>query len=210
MAFRRATHEYIACEYEKTVEDLDCLSIGDHGDGGNKTDKFARDRRLLEAEVREDPGNPRTVFYLAQTYRDLSCGGADTAQLALERYEQRSRMAGWDEETYCARRQVGILRRGLGDWPGAADAFVTAWEGRPSDLRRFTIWRRACSSAASTGQLTGSRSWRPGSGRCRSPAMDCSWNRGYTGGDCSFNTRSPRTGAATTTPRSARAGHCWL
>lgn len=132
-----ATHEYIECiDVERTVENLDSLRIEDHGDGGSKADKFERDRALLEAELQEEPTNPRTTFYLAQTYRDIGTqtGDRDTLVIARDKYEQRAKMAGWVEETYCAWRQVGLLSARLDDWPRAVDAFITAWETRPERL----------------------------------------------------------------------------
>jgi hypothetical protein len=132
-----ATHEYIECiDVERTVENLDSLRIEDHGDGGSKADKFERDRALLEAELQKEPTNPRTTFYLAQTYRDIGTqtGDRNTLALARERYEQRTKLDGWIEETYCAWRQVGSLSARLDDWPKAVDAFITAWETRPERL----------------------------------------------------------------------------
>jgi tetratricopeptide (TPR) repeat protein len=132
-----ATHEYIECvDEEKSAENLDALFIEDYGDGGSKADKFERDRRLLEEELERKPDDPRTLFYLAQTYRDL--GGAsndrDILEQSCELYERRAKTPGWVEETYCSWRQLGILSAQLGDWPRAVDAFITAWETRPVRL----------------------------------------------------------------------------
>ena len=102
----------------------------DHfADGGSRSDKFERDVRLLTADLERDPGNTRTVFYLAQTRRDL--GERDKA-IAL--YTRRSLMGGWDEEIYFSLLQVGELKAEEGDWPGAMDALVAAWEHRPRRL----------------------------------------------------------------------------
>ena len=50
---------------------LDELLIEHHADGGSRAHKFERDRVLLEEALADDPDDPRTLFYLAQTYADL-------------------------------------------------------------------------------------------------------------------------------------------
>jgi len=60
------THEYLdgthaALKLEGVVIDHQY----NHG-----PDKFTRDAALLSADIARDPDNPRTIFYLAQTFRD--------------------------------------------------------------------------------------------------------------------------------------------
>lgn len=132
-----STHEYIECvDSEQRAESLDAIVIEHHGDGGSREDKFERDRRLLEGDLRADPDNGRSVFYLAQTYRDIANVGREPDALvhALSFYERRTSMGGWAEELYCSWHQVGVLSERLGDWAKAADAFIQAWELRPSRL----------------------------------------------------------------------------
>jgi hypothetical protein len=54
------------------------LFIHDIGDGGSKTDKFARDIGLLK-ELDECPDNDRYLFYLANSYKDY--GKYDAARI---------------------------------------------------------------------------------------------------------------------------------
>ncbi len=132
-----STHEYIECaDAEESVEHLDSLVIEHHADGHSWSHKFERDLHLLREDLRRDPNNSRTVFYLAQTYRDIGTQSDDEATLglALEHYQCRAELGGWVEETYFARYQVGVLSARLGDWPGAVDAFMSAWEQRPARL----------------------------------------------------------------------------
>ena len=91
---------------------------------------------MLAAEVERHPSDVRALFYLAQTYRDLGNESDDEAALsrALNHYQRRAQMAGWAEETYFACYQVGVLSSKLGDWPRAIDAFLTAWQQRPTRL----------------------------------------------------------------------------
>lgn len=79
--------------------------IDDVSDGGAKADKFERDRRFLEEEVKEDPKNPRPWFYLGQTYQDL---GMFTD--AIRCYEQRAILGGWQEEAWMALYRISHCR----------------------------------------------------------------------------------------------------
>jgi len=148
--YEGVTHEYLTADQPGQGEDeaehqenLDALVVEDFADGGSRHDKFERDARLLTAELERDPDNPRTVFYLAQTMRDLG-----EAAEAITLYERRAAMGGWPEEVYYALLQVGILRAESDDWPAAMDAFTRAWESRPQRLE-------ACYELASRLRLMG-------------------------------------------------------
>jgi tetratricopeptide (TPR) repeat protein len=127
--YEGVTHEYLTCDGSHSEANLDALVIEDFADGGSRHDKFERDARLLGAELERDPGNTRTVFYLAQTMRDM--GETDEA-IAL--YERRAAMGGWQEEVYYALLQAGVLNAQSGRWPDAMDALTRAWEVRPQRL----------------------------------------------------------------------------
>ncbi|MDX3497793.1 glycosyltransferase [Streptomyces turgidiscabies] len=145
--YEGVTHEY-PCTDESdgsdVQENLDALVIEDHADGGCRSDKFERDARLLRGELERDPTNTRTVFYLANTERDLG-----HVQEAIALYERRAAMGGWPEEVYCSLLEAGLLRaEGADDWPGAMDAFSRAWDARPGRLE-------ACYELASRLRLKG-------------------------------------------------------
>lgn len=134
--YEGVTHEYLTCDRRDEndrrpglQENLDALVIEDYADGGSRHDKFERDARLLGAELQRDPSNTRTVFYLAQTLRDMG----DTAP-SIKLYERRAGMGGWGEEVYYALLQVGVLHGESGDWPAAMDALSRAWDSRPGRL----------------------------------------------------------------------------
>ncbi|WP_405839968.1 glycosyltransferase [Streptomyces sp. NBC_01518] len=142
--YEGVTHEYPCTDEPDTQENLDALVIEDQADGGCRSDKFERDARLLRREMERDPDNPRTVFYLANTERDLG-----HAESAIALYERRAGMGGWGEEVYCSLLEAGILRaEKADDWPGAMDAFSRAWDGRPERLE-------ACYELASRLRLAG-------------------------------------------------------
>ncbi len=125
-----ATHEFIHSGTAETLERLDEVRVVHHEDGGSRADKYPRDLELLKRELAEDPNNGRVVFYLAQTYRDMG----NLAQ-AMEWYERRTSMGGWDEEVWYSLYQVARCQHRLGlAWPLVLSAYLTAYEFRPTRL----------------------------------------------------------------------------
>lgn len=59
-------------------------------------EKYLKDAAILEAELLQKPTDHRTLFYLAQSYRDA--GDRDRARRIYERYLDVS--GGWDQERY--------------------------------------------------------------------------------------------------------------
>ncbi|MRX74189.1 glycosyltransferase [Bacillus lacus] len=111
------THEYWDIDADKLKIDgssfalqkgnVKELVINDREDGGSKSDKFERDKRLLH-EGLEDPATPdglrtRYLFYLAQTYYCLG-----ELQDAIEWYKKRVEAGGWAEEVFYSLMQVGL------------------------------------------------------------------------------------------------------
>lgn len=123
--FVGATHEYLALDRPHTRERLDALSIEHHADSGTRDVKYARDRRLLEAALEHDPDDPRSTFYLAQTYRDTG-----QTRRAIELYERRIELGGWAEEVFYAALQVAELTAET-DPAASIPLFERAWELRP-------------------------------------------------------------------------------
>ena len=120
------THEYLSCGAPFSTGWFEGLRLRHHGDGGTRSEKVDRDLRLLNQELLEDPSNPRTHFYLAQTLRD-----AGDAALAVEHYERRVALGGWDEEVFFAQYQVGLLEYGL-DRERCTESLLRAWDLRPT------------------------------------------------------------------------------
>jgi hypothetical protein len=91
------THEYITCSVNDNPSKIpkEILFIRDLGDGGAKSDKFERDRRLLLEGISAEPNNERYHFYLANTLRDLG-----NNQESIEYYKKRIELGGWYEEKY--------------------------------------------------------------------------------------------------------------
>jgi tetratricopeptide (TPR) repeat protein len=124
-----STHEYLTVDGPDREERLDALVIDHHADGGARADKFERDLRLLEGDLRTDGTNARAIFYLAQTYRDLG-----RLEQAAELYERRASMGGWPEEVFYSLHQAGVLYSQLGDWPQGMATLIRAFEYRPARL----------------------------------------------------------------------------
>ncbi|MGH1555157.1 hypothetical protein ACRAWF_34680 [Streptomyces sp. L7] len=201
--YEGVTHEYPCTDEPDTQENLGALVIEDRADGGCRGDKFERDARLLRRELDRDPDNPRTVFYLANTERDLG-----HAEEAIALYERRARMGGWGEEVYCSLLEAGVLRaERADDWPGAMDAFSRAWDGRPQRLEAcYELARPACASPAAIAPRTPCSPTRSAD---RNPTTCSSPDPGCTDGGSSSSSRSPPTGWASSRPPSRRATDCW-
>jgi glycosyltransferase involved in cell wall biosynthesis len=132
-----ATHEYITTDdTAASVERLDALVVEHHADGLRSETKFERDIDLLTRDLLDNPNNARAQFYLAQSCRDLALRTENKHMLAnaLDHYQRRAEMTGWDEETYFAHYQAGALASRLGQWPRAMQAYICAWESRPDRL----------------------------------------------------------------------------
>ncbi len=96
--------------------------------GRTNEEKFLADARLLEDELQRNPNDPRSRFYLAQSYRD-----AGHAMLAYENYLIRAAMLGWDEENYVAQYRAGRLAIILNKPYGEIVAhLLKAYQMRPS------------------------------------------------------------------------------
>jgi glycosyltransferase involved in cell wall biosynthesis len=91
--YKGVTHEYLETDWP--IENLFGPYFIDHADGANRPGKFDRDIALLEDALKRDPEDARSVFYLAQSYKDRG----DFAK-AAELYERRAEMGGFDEEVF--------------------------------------------------------------------------------------------------------------
>ena len=127
------THEYLSFASSEaspvTPVALDDIVLTHLGDGGSKSDKFQRDLALLEDDARSDPNNARTMFYLAQTRENLGDGPG-----AIAAYRRRIELGGWEEEIFWSMYKSACILESRGDWPSAAQMFITAWEFRPTRL----------------------------------------------------------------------------
>lgn len=105
--YRGATHEYLDANIHAMITGAHFI---DHADGSNRKDKFARDIALLKGELETQPDDPRTWFYLANSYRD-----AEQYPDAVNAYRRRVELGGWDEEQFHAQMDLAhaLLKQGL-------------------------------------------------------------------------------------------------
>lgn len=145
-------HEYSTCDVPFTQAKLegDCWLQGRSG-GARSSDpeKYLRDAELLLAEVHRNPDDCRSVFYLAQSYRDYG-----DLRSARQWYAKRAEMGGWPEEVYFSLQRVAECTAGLGEpWPMVQDALLRAWAYRPT---------RAEALCAIASHYRGAREWQLG------------------------------------------------
>lgn len=120
-----ATHEYLGLP--SPAARLEGLWFVDHACGSSRKEKFARDERLLLAELERDPGNVRAMYYLAQTYRDMG-----EHEKAARWYRARAAAGGWAEESWHALYSLALCLRRLDDHRGFVEAMTDAHRARPS------------------------------------------------------------------------------
>jgi glycosyltransferase involved in cell wall biosynthesis len=105
------THEYLDCNQaysSATLKEVRYVS----GDGGASTydpNKFLKNVKLLQDGLKKEPGNGRYAFYLAESYRDAGEKGK-----ALEYYQKRVNMGGWDEEVFWSKFQIAQMMQDIG------------------------------------------------------------------------------------------------
>ena len=123
-------HEYATCGGPFTESRLE----GDYhvvsrrlGARNRDPDKYERDRRVLLAALADDPDNPRTVFYLAQ-----SCFDAGHPREALGWYSRRAEMGGFAEEVFYSLLRRAQCLAALGEpLEQVVEGYLDCWRARP-------------------------------------------------------------------------------
>ena len=128
--YHGVTHEYIDSPTASSAVPLTQLSITHHEDGGGRPQRYQRDTELLQEGLRSDPTNSRYYYYLAQCYRD-----SERPAEALEWYEKRARLGGWNQEVWSALYQMGRMQEILAcDWRVVLNSYLQAYNFRPTRL----------------------------------------------------------------------------
>lgn len=123
------THEYLRCDSEFTSSTFDQVRYVSIDDGATHSDpeKYWKNVRLLEEGLKKEPNNDRYMFYLAESYRDAGEKGK-----ALEWYQKRIKVGGWEEEIYWSKLQIAHILRDLGlAEPIVAESYKEAFCFRP-------------------------------------------------------------------------------
>lgn len=128
--YRGVVHEVIECAIPVVAVPLEGVTITHFEDGSARADKFKREIRVLSQELERHPDDPRTVFYLAQSYRD-----SGNFEKAAELYEKRVGMGGWIQETWYALYQLASMQmRTQPDKRTAIFTYLQAYQLRPTRL----------------------------------------------------------------------------
>ena len=123
------THEYISTPPNNKLLHItkDELFITDYGDGGCKSDKFERDIKLLSNGIIEEPKNSeRYHFYLANSHHD-----AGNFEKAIETYEKRIKIGGWEQEIWYSYYRIGLCYKKLGKISDAIYNWLEAYDILP-------------------------------------------------------------------------------
>jgi glycosyltransferase involved in cell wall biosynthesis len=141
--YEGATHEVIVSPSGLTAQRLPGPIYHCNNDGARAADpkmKFLRDAELLEEQHARIPEDNRTLFYLAQSYRD-----AGETEKAIAAYRKRVAAGGWAEEVYLSLYNVALLYEGIGMGAFVITAYLAAWQYRPSraePLYRLAAYHR--------------------------------------------------------------------
>ena len=133
-------HEFPACPEPHSEGVLEGLTIIRATGGARSRDPltYRKDALVLERALLDDPDNPRTTFYLAQSYRD-----AGDHELALRHYRRRIALGGWDEEVWYSQLQAALVCDRMGrPWPDILAEYMRAYELRPA--RAEPLFHVAC------------------------------------------------------------------
>ena len=102
-------HEYLDCATSYSSEILQSVrSLAAEEGTYSDPRRIWKNVRLLEDGLKKEPTNTRYAFYLAESYRDVGEKGK-----ALECYQKRIKMGGWEEEVFWSLLQVAFLLQGL-------------------------------------------------------------------------------------------------
>jgi len=130
--YESPTHEYLACGEPVTYTAFDGLSVIHHSDGGTRSGKLERDRRLLEERIVDRPDDVRSIFYLARTLQELGLGDE-----AIAAYERRLAMGDWDQERYICWLAIGQIHSEAGRFAEASWAWQNAIALRPARVEAY-------------------------------------------------------------------------
>ena len=103
------THEYLDTQGAPTMI-LSGLGFFDHEIGSNRAEKYDRDIRLLTEGLKAEPNNSRYIFYLGNSY--LESGRLPEA---IDCYQKRITMGGYNEEVFISKYRIGRAYARLGE-----------------------------------------------------------------------------------------------
>ena len=133
--FQGVVHEAPLQVADLKVPEPICFQVLSTSQGIEKSrQRWEHDLVLLSGFLADNPDDPRTVFYLAQTYECL-----ERFEEAYQLYQQRALLSGWDEENFITFFRLGCLAERLSQqqeapittWDMAMNYFLQAFALRP-------------------------------------------------------------------------------
>jgi tetratricopeptide (TPR) repeat protein len=118
------THEYLALGQPATR--LAQVRMLDHACGSSRVHKTERDLALLGQALEQNPDDARSMFYLAQTLRE-----AGRYEEALQAYQRRLALGGWEEEVWYSQWMLACCQQALGRPLEFVDGCLRAYQLRP-------------------------------------------------------------------------------
>lgn len=133
-SFKCVLHEYAYSPLASSSEEVSGDYFFESGRSGdrnkNQKEKKEKDIKTLEDAVKEEPQNERYWFYLAQTYKDSGLN-----EQAVEAYNKRISLCGWDQETFFALYQKAeCLRNSNSKWEDVKNAYLDSFKFRPNRI----------------------------------------------------------------------------
>lgn len=132
--YRGAAHSYLHPNQPVSVGTLDAFTVTSARGSSPRDDKISGDAAPLEAQI-----DPRTIYYLAQTYKDLghTREAADLLRFRIRLSAQNP------EEVFWACYQEGALRLQLDGVQAATGILLEAWQRRPTRAEPLWLLARA-------------------------------------------------------------------
>ncbi len=135
--YKGVLHEYLYLDEEKIevtqVPVKGCYVMADISPlkrAGSLEEKYSNDAKILEDALVKEPTNERYMFYLAQSYRD-----SNQLEKAIETYQKRIDMKGWEEEVYYSMYMIAKISERMGKPDSeVVELYSKAWEYRPARL----------------------------------------------------------------------------
>ncbi len=142
--YEGAIHELVTSDHLYRRQDLPAgpwVEVRHDGARSKSADTYKGDAKMLEDELAQNPSNPRTQYYLAQSYRDWGSrlhadgdkeGGKALAQKARALYQTRAaNKAGYVEERWHAAYRAAQMAELL-VLPGVMEEYLRAWQMLPN------------------------------------------------------------------------------
>jgi len=138
--YERSLHEFPTCEAPKIANLPPSIWNNSNREGARNKDplKYKKDAEALMDDLAKYPNDPRTLFYLANSWRD-----AGNREKAIKYYHRRAALkTGWNQEAYVS--YLNLLRL-ESNWATKMELAWKALEIDPSRLEvPFHIMVEAC------------------------------------------------------------------